>query len=266
MIFGNIILEKSNNTRTTSSNKNSNKNDYMIGNDIDDKDQNVDTQEDDQDNEDSTKDNNDYMIGGEEGDVPTDDGNDYMMDNDDVSDTEEPSDGDNQSDENSIDEEPTNTDEEPQDDNDNDYMMGDDQNGEDDTGSDSQDDTGTDGTEMSTNVDDELKTKEKELFSNLSEPQMEIKIGELKSNYTNLYNTIEDIIEKVKRIPCTVQNTKVLDFIINKLSETLVEVNTYAYTTFDTKTYIQNLKQYNYYILILKNIEKLFKEIQVKNN
>ena len=77
MIFGNIILEKSNNTRTTSSNKNSNKNDYMIGNDIDDKDQNVDTQEDDQDNEDSTKDNNDYMIGGEEGDAPTDDGNDY---------------------------------------------------------------------------------------------------------------------------------------------------------------------------------------------
>ena len=191
------------------------------------------------------KDNNEYSLGDT---IQTNDDNEYTLDDntnegepdDDTGD--EPTKEDNPDDnEYSLEDNPDDTDDEP-------------------SGEDNPDDDMTDA-EVN-----ELVEKEKELFANITPEQMSIKDKELKTNFSKLYMDIEKIIYKCKKVSVSQENQRVFDFINKKLKETLDSINEYVYNTYSSKSYLQNLNQYNIYIIILKNIEKLFNELKPKNN
>ena len=225
------------------------------------------------------KDNNEYSLGDT---IQTNDDNEYTLDDntnegepdDDTGD--EPTKEDNPDDnEYSLEDNPDDTDDETGEDNPDDT---DDETGEDnpddneysleDNPDDTDDETGEDNPDddMTDAEVNELVEKEKELFANITPEQMSIKDKELKTNFSKLYMDIEKIIYKCKKVSVSQENQRVFDFINKKLKETLDSINEYVYNTYSSKSYLQNLNQYNIYIIILKNIEKLFNELKPKNN
>ena len=181
-------------------------------------------------------------------DVSSEDNSDYTMDDEPPSEDTDSneSENDNQEDESN-----------------DDYTMDDENNTEEDVSEDPDDDS-MDSSDNS--IENELVEKEKELFNKLSEEELRIKNAELKDNFKKMYNIIDDIKTKVQRIPTNQSIKNVIDFINNKLNETQQHIEHYLYYNFELKSYIQNAKQYNIYLLILKNVEKLFLEIAPKTN
>lgn len=164
---------------------------------------------------------------------------------------------------------PRDTEEENTDDNtsEEDYTMGDNTGveGDNNTNEDPENQDNLGGDDTVDGLENELLQKEKELFNKLSEKELDIKNSELKNNFEKVYKVIDDIKDKMKRIQSRPEIQNVVDFIDNKLTETQNDIEHYIYYTYENKSYLQNLKQYNFYLLILKNIEKLFLEIQPKN-
>ena len=235
MIFGQILLEKEDT------------NEYKLDtNSLDGGDDN---------NQETTSSDNDYKL--DNNDETKDDSkenndednNEYKLDNTETEDNMET----------------TDTDEKDTQD-DNEYSLdNNDESGDENLEEDPSEDNMDNATDDTGDVENELLEKEKELFAELTPEQLAIKTKELRSCFTELYSTVENTIEKSKNIQITEKNKEVLDFINKKLRETLTSIENYSYYTFETKTYFQNLKQYNFYILILKNVEKLFIEITDKN-
>lgn len=111
------------------------------------------------------------------------------------------------------------------------------------------------------NKQNELINKERELFSDLSDKQLSIRDKELRGNYLRVYNTCNDIIENIKLIPKTSVNISSLSFINNKMEELKDFIADYISNTYHTKTYLENQENYQYYIVILNKINKLFKDL-----
>ena len=75
----------------------------------------------------------------------------------------------------------------------------------------------------------------------------------------------------INNINKTYENTRVLDYISNKLIELNDMVNTIITVTFNTKTYAENLAVYKQCLLMLKQIESMISELakqteRTKNN
>ena len=100
---------------------------------------------------------------------------------------------------------------------------------------------------------------EKNLFSNLTAPQMAIKNTELLQNYINLNKTLEDIFININNIPRTYDNARVIEFIANRTAE-LRDMTSYIITdTYITRTYVENLVEYKKSLLILSQINATLK-------
>lgn len=212
--------------------------------------------EDEQDTEPDTTDDTADDTGEEDDDYTLPDDTDDTQEEDDQQDTPEEDNQDNQGED---DQQDDTTDEENADD---DYSIPGDEEGDDTIdGEEQTDNTTPDEEQPQEEQPDELKEKEKALFVGLSDKQIEIKNKELKTNYEKMYKSLDGIIERVSNIDRTQKNTKIIDFIISKLNETSESLYIYYTTVFETKTYIENSRQYDIYILILRNINKLFKEI-----
>lgn len=150
----------------------------------------------------------------------------------------------------------------------NDYTMDveDDESG--DGASDEGDSTDTDGEESTGDEtegsENELKSLEDDIFKDIPPEQMNIKIMELKKQYLEVYATITDVLTRTNKIPKTTQIMSVLEFIINKLMELKEMVQFYLSNTFDTKTYVENMVNYQQYLATLNTINRLLKEISRK--
>lgn len=120
------------------------------------------------------------------------------------------------------------------------------------------------GDDSELNNQNELITKERELFSDLSDKQLSIRDKELRGNYLRVYNTCNDIIENMKLIPKSSNNISALSFVNTKMEELKDFISDYISNTYHTKTYLENQENYQYYIVILNKINKLFKELVPK--
>lgn len=112
--------------------------------------------------------------------------------------------------------------------------------------------------------EDELKNLENDIFKDIPPEQMNIKIMELKKQYLEVYATITDVLTRTNKIPKTTQNLSVLEFIINKLIDLKEIVQFYLSNTFDTKSYVENMVNYQQYLATLNTINRLLKEISRK--
>ena len=115
------------------------------------------------------------------------------------------------------------------------------------------------------NIQNDLITKERELFSDLTDKQLSIRDKELRHNYMRVFNTCNGIIENIKLIPKTSTNLDALGFVNDKLEELKDFIADYISNSYHTKTYLENEENYHYYIVILNKVDKLFKELAPKN-
>ena len=144
---------------------------------------------------------------------------------------------------------------------------GDNGNAETDTdlGTDDNIDTNTDQAD-NVNTDEQMKKIEDEINKNLNDKQIDIRVKELKNKYIEVYNICNNINNRVQDINKTDENGSTIDFIISKINETKIIIYDYLSKTFNSKTYIENLTNYNQYLVVLSGIKKLLDEIIQKND
>lgn len=198
---------------------------------------------------------------------------DDIVNDDDNTDTNDDTNTDTE--DNTTDTDDTNNDENPDEGDDFDISLdGDDDQGDSGDGADTGDDTGMDdagddtgdtGDTDSGDVTNELVGKEKEIFSDLTEDQMKIKVKELKESYTTLLSVIDDINSRVTGIPKNSNNIKILKFISSKLLDLKKIANDYLINSFNTKTYIENVIFYQTSLAQLNTIKKVLEEMANKS-
>ena len=127
-----------------------------------------------------------------------------------------------------------------------------------DTGGDNYDTTDSGG-------DNEIQDLEKDVFSDLSDEQMAIKDRELKSNFSNMYDIIIDMEERINDISKDANMIKPLEFVSNKLSELSDQVSDYLSYTYSTRTYTENMINYNTFISIIEQINEILEQIRLPN-
>lgn len=109
------------------------------------------------------------------------------------------------------------------------------------------------------------KSKENEMLSNLEPEQRRIQDSELKENYIKLYNTIGDIILRLNKVSTSSSNKSPMYFIQNQLNDLKEYVYNYLSNVYSTKTYIENNINYEQYLVILSNINSLLIQLNVKS-
>ena len=115
-------------------------------------------------------------------------------------------------------------------------------------------------------TDEQMKKIEDEINKNLNNKQIDIRVKELKGKYIEVYNICNNINNRVEDITKTDDNGSTIDFIISKINETKIIIYDYLSKTFNSKTYIENLTNYNQYLVVLSGIKKLLNEIIQKND
>ena len=109
-----------------------------------------------------------------------------------------------------------------------------------------------------------LQDMEKTLFSDLSPQQMAIKNSELLQNYIDLFESLNTIFDNINKIPKTYSNTRVIEFVGEKLVEMKDMVNYIITTTYITKTYVENMATYKQCLLMLQQINTMLKGLVQK--
>lgn len=133
--------------------------------------------------------------------------------------------------------------------------MGDDDG---DTGGYDDDDTGGD--------DNPIADLQKDIFSSLSDAQMAIKDKELRNRFFNMYDSIDNVIDRINDIPKNHDNMAPIEFISKKLQELSDILSDYIGSTYDTLSYIENEVNYNKFFAILAGIGQAISNIADQYN
>lgn len=129
----------------------------------------------------------------------------------------------------------------------------------DDNGDDSssgEDDNSNEGEEV-----DENKKTEEEIFSSLTNDQLDIKHKELKNQYLKLYDITTEIVDKISYIPISEDITFIIDYVSTTLSNLRDMIVDYINDAYKTKSYTENLINYNRFLATLSGINKILEEI-----
>ena len=118
---------------------------------------------------------------------------------------------------------------------------------------------------MSENEDTQsLESMEKNLFTDLTPQQLSIKNTELLQNYINLYASLEDVFTNLNKIDKNYQNSRIIDFIADKVID-LKDMVSYIITdVYTARTYVENLVEYKKCLLIFHQISTMCKTISKK--
>jgi len=109
--------------------------------------------------------------------------------------------------------------------------------------------------------DSELSSVDEDIMSGLSDEQKALKSIELKNRYLELYNTTELIIQRIDTISRSKDNIKILYFLIQKLQELKKNSYDYIIDVYDTKSFIENIVQYQQYLAVLNTVNQVLIEL-----
>ena len=167
-----------------------------------------------------------------------------------------------------------NTEDENQDDNneeEDNYDINDDDNGGDDENQDeggdeeSTDEGGDESSEES--KADALKLKDRELFNSLSIAEQQIKIKELKSQFSSLYNNCSSIIERLNDLSIELideyPQLKKVNAVLYELKDM---ISFYILNIYDTKSFFENDIIFNRYLAILNSVKTVLTTIKNDKN
>lgn len=258
----------------------------------DDDEDNYDIKDDDQGGNDGTANADDNGDNSDSPDNSTDnnaDGDDE--DNYDIQDDDQGDDTQDNNDDNSEDSQ-NDKDQQNQDDQDNDDSQGDDQdNGDqgddednydindddqggdnssgDSNGGDSTDDQGDNGgdpgsDDSGADSDDpraKLQALEKSIFDQLSPEQQQAKIKELKDLFITAHEKCQEVINMVSNSEKDPQQAKIYDYIVSRLTDLKTYITDYMKDIFDSKTYLENMTEFQKYLTVFDTIKNIFNEI-----
>ena len=134
---------------------------------------------------------------------------------------------------------------------------------ESDDSSEDSNDSGDDNNENEEEVD-EIKKAEEDILSNLSNEQLDIKHKELKNRYLDMYDMTSDVIDRISSITVTEDKTFVIDYVSTTLSNLRDMIVDYINDVYKTKSYTENLMNYNRFLASLNGINKILEEIDVE--
>ena len=135
-------------------------------------------------------------------------------------------------------------------------------------GADTTSDGGTDdaSADQSTDQDtEEIKNLNSLLFNQLSPEQKKIADLELKGQFIELFEKINEFKLKVDNLERNDDNTKVLTRVSNALLQLSNLIKSYVQFTYQTKTYIENKSELFYSIWTLDKVVKLFDTVCPKD-
>ncbi len=113
---------------------------------------------------------------------------------------------------------------------------------------------------------DDLKTKEEELYANLTPDQLDIKHKELKGQFLSMFDMVSELVERIGDTGTTEENIKIVEYISNNLINLKDMISDYVNDVYQTKSYIENSIMYNRFLATLNAINQLLEEIQPKDN
>lgn len=146
------------------------------------------------------------------------------------------------------------------------YDLGDDTSETDmSSNTDTTDDNISDDAEEEQDPDKGIKELEKTMGS-LSEEQIKIQNTTLKKQYIELYNNCTNILERLNDINKKNDTEEEINFGISSLQELKKLIYSYLVNTYDTRSYVQNTVNYTEYLVTLNSVNKLLKEINIKND
>lgn len=108
---------------------------------------------------------------------------------------------------------------------------------------------------------DDARGMEKEIFKDLTPDQVDIKHKELKSNFSELYDSISNIIDRVNDIPNNDAYLQTITFVSNQLANLKQMVADYINNVYSTKSYMENAMNYNRFLATLKGVNDILEEI-----
>ena len=110
-----------------------------------------------------------------------------------------------------------------------------------------------------------LRDVQQKLFDQLTPEQQDIKVKELKSNYTELYNRCANILKIITDSNPGDENVvRVFDYVQKTMNDLQTHIYYYIANTFDTKTYIENDIQFKQFLVILNTIKNILDEINTE--
>lgn len=113
---------------------------------------------------------------------------------------------------------------------------------------------------------DDARGMEEEIFKDLTKDQVDIKHKELKSNFTELYDSITNIIDRVNDIPNSDNYLQTITFVSNQLANLKQMVADYVNNVYSTKSYMENAMNYNRFLATLKGINDILEEISKESS
>lgn len=109
---------------------------------------------------------------------------------------------------------------------------------------------------------DPLQYLEKQVFSDIKKPQMDIKVVELKKQFMALNSAIVSSLEKINDVSRTTYDDSMIEFAVRKLMEIKQYSKDYLLKTFNTRTYIENQVELQRMIISFNMVTNLFSEIR----
>lgn len=99
---------------------------------------------------------------------------------------------------------------------------------------------GAGGATSASQIANDLKSLEDEIFGDLSDQQKDIRDNELKSSYIALYNTIDEAEKRINNIVKNENTGKVLEFVTRKMNELKQLIHHNLTVVYPTRTYVEN--------------------------
>ena len=150
----------------------------------------------------------------------------------------------------------------PDDDFNMDMSLQDDTDGGDDTGEDTGDDMDTgDTTDVASSGEGEPVEANTDIFSALSAEEQITKIMELKKQYSQLYNSCDDLIEKISNIENTEASVAPMSKLVNTLTDLKQYITDYFYNRFDVMSYYENDVKLNFLLSIFYSVREVLESV-----
>lgn len=103
-----------------------------------------------------------------------------------------------------------------------------------------------------------------DIFASLTAEEQAVKIKELKSLYSNLYSSIDDILERINKLDINEDNLETISRISTSLYDMKVYLSDYLALVFPTKSYIENDVVFARFLTVVKSITEILDDIAKK--
>lgn len=107
-----------------------------------------------------------------------------------------------------------------------------------------------------------LKELENEIFDQLSEPEKQMKINELKKLYGVLIDKADSLYKLTQEISKTDDTVRMIDYTLNTLLDLKTYLKDYVIDVYENRTYLQNSVNFQKFLTIFDAIHAIFKEIK----